>query len=115
MSSGLLCGQMAGFLPLPPLSRVFVRPQGPKPASLQCIPLVRFFSPEAAQERDENHLRAFRELHAGVELVVGKPQKTLYVSALSLIRAPLTALEKIPRRPEWAGERHGLPAHRKLF
>lgn len=67
---------MAGFLPLPPLSRVFVHPQGPKPASLQCIPLVRFFfSPEAAQERDENHLRAFRELHAGVELVVGKSQK----------------------------------------
>lgn len=45
----------------------------------------------------------------------GSHKKTLYVSPLSLIRVPLTALEMVPRRPEWAGKRHGLPAHRKLF
>lgn len=48
-----------------PLSGVFMSPQGPNSASYPCIPLVRFFSPEAAQERDENHLRAFRELLEG--------------------------------------------------
>lgn len=45
----------------------------------------------------------------------GSHKKTLYVSPLSLIRAPLTAFEMVPRRPEWAEKRHGLPAHRKLF
>lgn len=72
--------------------------QGPKPASQPCIPLVRFFSPEAAQECDENHLRAFRELHEGAG--GGESQETLYVSPLSLIRAPLTALQMEPRRPK---------------
>lgn len=74
-----------------------------------------FFLPRGGSGADENHLRAFRVLHAGVELMGGKSQKTLRVSPLSLIRAPLTALETVPRRPEWAGKRHGLSAHRKLF
>lgn len=76
-------------------------------------PTCHILSPEAAQERDANHLGAFRELHKGVG--GGKVTKTLCVcvSSVSLIRAALTALETVPRRPEWAGKSHGLPAQRK--
>lgn len=44
-------------------------------------PSCQIVSPEAAQERDENHLRAFRELHKGVG---GREvTKTLYVYVIS--------------------------------
>lgn len=44
-------------------------------------PTCQILSPEAAQERDENHLRAFRELHKGVG--GGEVTKSLCVCVIS--------------------------------
>lgn len=78
-----------GWLPSTPTSlEVFMSLQGPKPASHKCIPLVRF-SPQ-------RRLRSVMKTTSGLfvsytkESVVGESQETLYVSPLSLIRAPLT-------------------------
>lgn len=61
------------FLLLPPLYRVFMSPQGPEPASHQCIPHVTF-SPQ-------RRLRSVMKTTSGLfmsctkESVVGKSQK----------------------------------------
>lgn len=97
------------LLPPPPLSRVFMSSQGPEPASHQCILHVRL-SPQ-------RQLRSVMKTTSGLfvsctkESVVGKSQKLcVCVSSVSLIRAALTALEMVPRSPEWAGKSHGIPA-----